>query len=432
MEKTIGVIGSGGREHALVSALQRSRTKSRLILFPGNDAMEGVQRAPALSEDPRLAAKVIAEAVCGLVVVGPEKPLMDGLADACLERGIPVVGPTARAARIEGSKTFAKSMMERAGIPTAPWKTVANREEAQECLKRWGLPLVFKADGLAQGKGVSVVTTMEEWEEALGRYLDRREVPGGEVVFIEKALSGPEVSFIVATDGKTFVPFPTARDFKRIGAGDKGPNTGGMGVLTPVPGWSANDQARACEIIERCLWGLAKAEAPFSGFLYAGLMMTEEGPSVLEFNARMGDPEAQILFESLGEAALPLMEEIAAGDLKKHWTFPPSPRVGVVLASAGYPERPLIGDPIEGLPPVGTTFPDGAIYFAGVERKNGVLCASGGRVLTAVGRGATLQQAREAAYRIMGTIRLKGGQVRPDIALRETSEEGSKRPEEKG
>ena len=432
MEKTIGVIGSGGREHALVSALRRARTKSRLILFPGNDGMEGVQRAPALPEDPRLAAKAVADAGCGLVVVGPEKPLMEGLADACLERGIPVVGPTARAARIEGSKTFAKALMERAGIPTAPWKTVTSREEAEDCLRRWGLPLVFKADGLAQGKGVAVVSTREEWDEALGRYLDRREVPGGEVVFIEKALSGPEVSFIVATDGKTFVPFPTARDFKRIGAGDKGPNTGGMGVLTPVPGWSARDQAKACEIIERCLWGLAKAEAPFSGFLYAGLMMTEEGPSVLEFNARMGDPEAQILFESLGEAALPLMEEIAAGDLKKHWAIAPSPRVGVVLASAGYPDKPVTGDPIEGLPPAGTTFPDGALYFAGVERKNGVLCASGGRVLTAVGRGETLAHAREAAYRIMGTLRLKGGQVRPDIALRETSGDADQQSGGKG
>ncbi len=422
MEKIIGVIGSGGREHALVCALQRSRKKLRLILFPGNDGMEGVVRSPALPDDPRLAARTIADAGCELVIVGPEKPLMDGLVDALLERGVPVVGPTARAARIEGSKTFAKALMERAGIPTAPWRVVTTREEAQECLKRWGLPLVFKADGLAQGKGVSVVTTREEWEEALGRYLDRKEVPGGDVVFIEKALSGPEVSFIVAADGKNFVPFPTARDFKRIGAGDKGPNTGGMGVLSPVPGWGAKDQARACEIIERCLWGLAKAEAPFSGFLYAGLMMTEEGPSVLEFNARMGDPEAQVLFESLGEEAVSLMEEIAAGDLKTHWTMTPSPRVGVVMAASGYPEKPITGDPLEGLPPAGTILPDGALYFAGVERKNGVLCASGGRVLTAVGRGETLRQARESAYRIMGTLRLKGGQVRSDIALRESGE----------
>ena len=422
MEKIIGVIGSGGREHALVCALQRSRKKSRLILFPGNDGMEGVVRSPALPDDPRLAARTIADAGCELVIVGPEKPLMDGLVDALLERGVPVVGPTARAARIEGSKTFAKALMERAGIPTAPWRVVTTREEAQECLKRWGLPLVFKADGLAQGKGVSVVTTREEWEEALGRYLDRKEVPGGDVVFIEKALSGPEVSFIVAADGKNFVPFPTARDFKWIGAGDKGPNTGGMGVLSPVPGWSTKDQARACELIERCLWGLDKAEAPFSGFLYAGLMMTEEGPSVLEFNARMGDPEAQVLFESLGEEAVSLMEEIAAGDLKNHRTMAPSPRVGVVMAASGYPEKPITGDPLEGLPPAGAILPDGALYFAGVERKNGVLCASGGRVLTAVGRGETLRQARESAYRIMGRLRLKGGQVRSDIALRESGE----------
>lgn len=420
MEKKIAVVGSGAREHALAAALLRSKEKSRILLFPGNDGMEGVVRGEPLPGDPRLAARILESSGANLVVVGPEKPLMDGLVDALLERGIPVVGPTAGAARIEGSKIFAKGLMERSGIATASWQRVSTREEAEQALKRWGLPLVFKADGLAQGKGVSVVTTEGEWEEALRRYLDRKEIPGGEIVLLERGLSGPEVSFIVATDGKRFVPFPTARDFKRIGEGDKGPNTGGMGALTPVPGWTERDQSRAREIVERCLWGLAREGTPFSGFLYAGLMMTEDGPSVLEFNARMGDPEAQVLFETLGESALPLMEEIAAKDLKDHWTIEATPRVGVVLASAGYPEKPVTGDPVEGLPSPETPIPDGALYFAGVEKKNGALCSSGGRVLTAVGRGATLASAREAAYRIVKGVRLKGGQVRSDIALKES------------
>ena len=420
MGKNVAVVGSGAREHALAEALLRSEGGIRVTVWPGNDGMEGVVRGGALPDDPALAAKTLSDAEADLVVIGPEKPLMEGLSDALRARRIPVVGPGAGAARIEGSKCFAKELMQRVGIPTAEWSKVSGRSEAEALRKRWGLPLVFKADGLAQGKGVAVVTTQEEWEAALSRYFERREVPGGDVVLLERGLSGPEVSFIVATDGRRFVPFPTARDFKRIRDGDQGPNTGGMGALSPVPGWGAKDQERACEIIERCLWGLSKGGTPFSGFLYAGLMMTPDGPSVLEFNARMGDPEAQVLFETLGESALPLMEEIAAKDLKDHWTIEATPRVGVVLASAGYPEKPVTGDPVEGLPSPETPIPDGALYFAGVEKKNGALCSSGGRVLTAVGRGATLASAREAAYRIVKGVRLKGGQVRSDIALKES------------
>ena len=419
MGKNVAVVGSGAREHALAEALLASGKETRVTVWPGNDGMEGVVRGGALPEDPALAAKTLSDAETDLVVIGPEKPLMEGLSDALRARGIPVVGPGAGAARIEGSKSFAKELMQRVGIPTAEWSKVAGRSEAEALRKRWGLPLVFKADGLAQGKGVAVVTTQEEWEAALSRYFERREVPGGDVVLLERGIEGPEVSFIVATDGKRFVPFPTARDFKRIRDGDQGPNTGGMGALSPVPGWGPKDQERACEIIERCLWGLSKGGTPFSGFLYAGLMMTADGPSVLEFNARMGDPEAQLLFETLGDRALALMEEVAAGSLGTGWVLEATPRVGVVLAAEGYPEKPVSGDPLEGLPPSGERLSDGAFYMAGVTREGGVLRASGGRVLTAVGRGETLASAREAAYRLMGRIRLRGGQFRTDIALRE-------------
>ena len=419
MGKNVAVVGSGAREHALAEALLRSEGGIRVTVWPGNDGMEGVVRGGALPDDPALAAKTLSDAEADLVVIGPEKPLMEGLSDALRARRIPVVGPGAGAARIEGSKCFAKEVMQRVGIPTAEWSKVSGRSEAEALRKHWGLPLVFKADGLAQGKGVAVVTTQEEWESALSRYFERREVPGGDVVLLERGLSGPEVSFIVATDGRRFVPFPTARDFKRIRDGDQGPNTGGMGALSPVPGWGAKNQERACEIIERCLWGLSKGGTPFSGFLYAGLMMTPDGPSVLEFNARMGDPEAQLLFETLGDRALSLMEEVAAGSLGGGWEIDATPRVGVVLAAEGYPEKPVSGDSLEGLPPSGESLSDGAFYLAGVTREGGVLRASGGRVLTAVGRGDTLASARDAAYRLMGRIRLRGGHFRSDIALLE-------------
>ncbi len=422
MGKKIAVIGSGAREHALVAALQRSGTGVSVTVWPGNDGMEGVLREGSLPGDPALSARILSESGADLVVIGPEKPLMDGLADALRLRKVPVVGPGSAAARIEGSKSFAKELMQRVGIPTAEWAKVSGRSVALEFRKRWGLPLVFKADGLAQGKGVAVVKTEEEWEEALVRYFEKKDVPGGEVVLLERGLSGPEVSFIVATDGKRFVPFPTARDFKRIHDGDKGPNTGGMGALSPVPGWTAKDQERASEIIERCLWGLSKEGTPFSGFLYAGLMMTTDGPSVLEFNARMGDPEAQLLFEVLGDRALALMEEVAAGSLEAGWTLPPAPRVGVVLASEGYPDKPVLGEILEGLPSGEDSLSDGTYYLAGVSRENGVLRSSGGRVLTAVGRGESLMAARMAAYRLIKRIRLPGSQYRTDIALREAGE----------
>ncbi len=419
MVKKIAVIGSGAREHALVAALQRSSGKCEISVWPGNDGMEGVTRGGVLPQDPQGAAKVLSDFGATLVVIGPEKSLMDGLSDALREKGIPVVGPGAGAARIEGSKSFAKGLMQRVGIPTAEWANAGGREEADALKKRWGFPLVLKADGLAQGKGVTVVRTEGEWSEALTRYFDKKDIPGAETVLVEKGLSGPEVSFIVATDGRRFLPFPTARDFKRIFDGDRGPNTGGMGAFTPVSGWTSKDQERACDIIERCLWGLSKNGTPFSGFLYAGLMMTEEGPSVLEFNARMGDPEAQVLLETLGDQALALFEEIAGGTMEAGRSLSSIPRVGVVLASAGYPENPVLGDPVEGLPKMEDRSSDSTIYFAGVARKGGALVTSGGRVLTAVGRGESLLAAREASYRLIKSLRLSGGQYRSDIALRD-------------
>lgn len=424
MVRNIAVIGSGAREHALAEALLRSGKEIRVVAYPGNDGMAQVDRGPELPPDPQAAARILVAANTALAIVGPEKPLMEGLGNALRDRGVPVVGPNGEAARIEGSKIFGKELMGRVGIPTAPWQKVSGRDEATALLKKWGLPLVFKADGLAQGKGVTVVATRDDWESALERYFDRKDIPGSDTVLIERALSGPEISFIVVTDGKRFVPCPTARDYKRVADGDVGPNTGGMGVLTPVPEWSPILQGQAMEIIERCLWGMSKTGTPFSGFLYAGLMLTPEGLSVLEFNARMGDPEGQVLFETLGEAALPLLEEVGHGEILSEFSIAPVPRVGVVLASEGYPEKPRTGDPVDGLPRPGTMPNTGALYFAGVRKDAGILRSSGGRVLTAVGRGNTLPEARTNAYDLMGTLRLEGGHFRSDIALKETIGQG--------
>jgi phosphoribosylamine--glycine ligase len=237
-------------------------------------------------------------------------------------------------------------------------------------------------------------------------------------VFVEKGLSGPEVSFIALTDGTRFVPFPEARDYKRIRDGNRGPNTGGMGAVTPLGGWSPKDQEDACQIIDRALWAMRRHGTPFQGFLYAGLMKTEKGLSVLEFNARFGDPEAQVLIPSAGEGFLTLLESASAGSLGKGTNLLKTPRVAVVLASSGYPEKPLTGAPVMGLEAArkqGMT----RIYTAGVAEKDGHLVSSGGRVLSVVGSGRNIREAREGAHRTLSLLHLEGGQFRQDIGLEE-------------
>lgn len=415
--RRIMVIGSGGREHALAAGIAQSPEKPEVIVAPGNP---GIARdAGVLPEMPSStsdAADWIASHTPDLVVIGPEKPLAEGMADRLAERGIAVVGPSYEAARIEGSKLFAKERMLEAGISTADFRIVRDARETRETAKEWGYPVVLKADGLAQGKGVSVILDDRDLEDALDRFFVRKELKEAqEMIFLEKGLTGPEVSFIALTDGTRFVPFPAARDYKRIHDGDKGPNTGGMGAQTPLGDWKEKDQEAARQIIDRCLWSLRRHGAPFVGFLYAGIMRTPEGLKVLEFNARFGDPEAQVLIPAAGPAFLELLFSAANGSLETAVAMEDLARVAVVLASEGYPEKPVYGAVLEGLEKARQE-DHVRIYTAGVAERNGQLVSSGGRVLSVVGEGVDTREARDRAYRAMSHIRLDHARFRKDIA----------------
>ena len=417
--KRILVVGSGAREHALADGIRQDPGRPEVFVSPGNPGMAGdIRIFPSLPEDPGDAAARIETLSPDLVVIGPEKPLAAGLSDALRQKGIAVLGPSASAARIEASKLFAKERMQEAGIPTADFFVTQDADSVREAVRSFGYPSVLKADGLAQGKGVFVLHSPEDLEEALGKIFDRHALGPQTTFFVERGLSGPEVSFIVLTDGTRFLPFPEAQDYKRIGDGNRGPNTGGMGAVTPLSDWMAKDQEDACTLIERTLWGMRRHGTPFQGFLYAGLMKTSEGLKVLEFNARFGDPEAQVLVPAAGESLLFLLEAAVGGNLPGNVPLFPSPRVAVVLAAQGYPEKPVTGGILYGLEKArgqeGTR-----LYMAGVGEENGRIVSSGGRVLSVVGEGQTMKQARERAYRTISLIALEGGQFRTDIGSEE-------------
>jgi phosphoribosylamine--glycine ligase len=410
------VVGSGAREHAIATGIQAGIGDPEVIVAPGNPGMGGnLSVRTDIPESIDDQAKWIASLEPDCVIIGPEKPLSLGLGNRIREHGIAVVGPTQEAARIESSKVFAKRRMEAAGIPTAEYRIVSNAAETRDICREWGFPVVLKADGLAQGKGVSVIHDPGGLEDALDRFFVRKEFKDAqETVYLEKGLTGPEASFIVLTDGRKFLPFPAARDYKRIGDGDQGPNTGGMGAVTPLDFWSESDQNEACHIIERCLWSLSKVGTPFVGFLYAGLMKTKDGLRVLEFNARFGDPEAQVLVPAAGEGFPDLLMTAAKGALDSNFRMSSGSRIAVVLASKGYPDNPESGFPLEGVE-AARNVSGARIYTAGVSLKNGRIVSSGGRVLTATGEGNGLSDARKIAYEAIGKIRLEGGQYRRDI-----------------
>jgi phosphoribosylamine--glycine ligase len=421
MEKSrrrILVVGSGAREHAIAMGIKSGASDREVIVAPGNPGMsDDVTVRSDIPEDVAEGAKWISELEPDLVVIGPEKPLSLGLGDLLKESTIPVIGPTRNAARIESSKVFAKKRMQAAGIPTAQYQVVSSAEETRELSRAWGFPVVLKADGLAQGKGVAVIHDPDELEHAIDRFFVKREFrEAQDLIYLEKGLSGPEASFIVLTDGKKFIPFPVARDYKRIGDGDRGPNTGGMGAVTPLDFWTDADQSEACHIVERCLWSLSKVGAMFVGFLYAGLMKTKEGLRVLEFNARFGDPEAQVLIPAAGDSYYDMLTSAASGNLDTGHRMASEPRVAVVLASRGYPDNPETGYALEGVD-AARRIKGARIYTAGVSSKDGRVVTSGGRVLTATGEGVQLSDARKIAYEAIGMIRLEGGQYRRDIGI---------------
>ena len=391
------VVGSGGREHALAWRLAADEGVDEVHAAPGNPGIAAIATChPVRAEDAEGLLSLCLERGIDLVVVGPEAPLVAGLADVLRRGGVSVFGPSAGAARIEGSKRFAKDVMRAAGVPTA-----AELPEPRA-------PCVVKADGLAAGKGVFVCRTQAEADEAW-----ERAGALGTGVLAEELLEGEEVSVFALCDGSRAVPLPTARDAKRLLDGDEGPNTGGMGAYSPVPGIDADELA--ARIHEPVLAELARLDTPFVGLLYAGLILTDDGPRVLEFNCRFGDPETQAVLPVLdGPFAEPLARA-AAGDLGDT-SFPEPERaaVTVVLASPGYPESPETGAAIDGLEEAESD--DALVFHAGTALRDGSLVAAGGRVLGVTGVGASASEARDRAYAAVESIRFPGAQYRRDIA----------------
>ncbi|MET0523322.1 MAG: phosphoribosylamine--glycine ligase [Nocardioides sp.] len=410
------VIGTGGREHALARALAQDPSITAVHAAPGNPGMAEVAECHDVDPMDGVAVADLAERLgVDLVVVGPEAPLVAGVADAVTARGIAAFGPTAEAARLEGSKAFAKEVMAAAGVPTARARVCTTAGEAAAALDELGSPYVVKDDGLAAGKGV-VVT--DDRAAAL------EHAAGCGRVVIEEYLDGPEVSLFAITDGRTVYPLQPAQDFKRIFDGDEGPNTGGMGAYTPLP-WAPVDLV--AEVLETVLQPtvdeMARRGTPFAGLLYAGLALTSRGVRVVEFNARFGDPETQPLLALLESPLSPLLYAAATGSLAD--VPPPAWRdgaaVGVVMASAGYPASASKGDVITGVDAAEAH--DGVhVIHAGTAREGNDLVTAGGRVLAVVGTGADLAAAREAAYAGVAAVEFEGAQHRTDIALRASQE----------
>jgi phosphoribosylamine--glycine ligase len=394
------IVGSGGREHALAWKLASSPDLDELHTAPGNPGLAALGTChPVRAEDGDGLLSLCREARIDLVIVGPEAPLVIGLADVLRHRGVAVFGPTRSAARIEGSKSFAKDVLEAAGVPTA--RRLATPEP----------PCVVKADGLAAGKGVFVCHTQDELDAGL-----RAAAALGGDVLVEELLEGEEVSLFAITDGTRAVALAPSQDFKRVGDGDTGPNTGGMGSYSPVPGVGEAEVEELLESVHRpVLAELARRGAPFTGLLYAGLMLTADGPRVLEFNCRFGDPETQSVLPRLDGDLLPLLWGAATGELEAEAAVHDRAAVTVVLAGGDYPERGDAGTEIEGVDDAEAT---GALVFhAGTARREGRLVTNGGRILAVTATGDDVGAARATAYKAVDRISFAGMQFRRDIGL---------------
>jgi phosphoribosylamine---glycine ligase len=414
------VIGGGGREHAIVRALARSAHAPQLLCAPGNAgiAADAECLAEIGVEDVEAIVAAAVERSVDLVVIGPEAALVAGAVDALADAGVPAFGPSAAAAELEGSKAFAKELMKEAGIPTASHVLLRSREEANDHLARASFPAVLKADGLAAGKGVIICATEGEAREAVDVFFTEQRF-GQTTVVLEEFLEGEELSLLALCDGENVVPLAPAQDYKRIFDGDEGPNTGGMGSYSPVPGFGPAEVEEIVDAVHRpVLAAMARRGLPFHGVLYAGLMIGSDGdPRVLEFNARFGDPETQAVLPRLRSDLLDLMlASRQPGGLAGMTTeFDEAWAVTVVLASAGYPESSSKGDTIRGLAEAAEL---AEITHAGTAEAGGEIVTAGGRVLNVTALGPTPADARARAYDAAGRISFDGMQIRTDIAAR--------------
>ncbi|MGG5888382.1 phosphoribosylamine--glycine ligase [Falsiroseomonas sp. HC035] len=414
------VVGGGGREHALCWAIAKSPRLAKLWCAPGNPGIAALAECvPIGAEDIAALVAFARDQAVDLVVAGPEAPLTLGLADQLAASGIACFGPSAAAARLEGSKAFCKQVADAAGVPTAAWQRFEEAGAARAYLRETGAPIVVKADGLAAGKGVVVAETLAEAEAAIAAIMeDRIHGSAGAAVVIEECLAGEEVSFFAICDGTEALAFGAAQDHKRVGEGDTGPNTGGMGAYAPAPAFTPDLQAEVMDrFIRPTLAEMARRGTPFRGVLFAGLMLTAEGPRLIEYNVRFGDPECETLLPLLQSDLLPVLHAAATGKLAGHsldWSSRHS--LVVVMAAEGYPGTPRRGTAIHGLDAAARR---AMIFHAGTTcDAQGVLRAHGGRVIVVAGTGDTLHEARDAAYAAVDSIDWPAGFCRRDIGWR--------------
>ena len=414
------ILGSGGREHALLWKLAQSPEATKLYAVPGNPGMAELAECVAGSiEDNASVVKLAQEKKIDLVVVGPEVPLTNGVVDALCAAGIKAFGPTKAAAELEGSKSFSKDIMKKYGIPTAKYEVFTDADTARAYIEKEGAPIVIKADGLAAGKGVIVAETKEQALDAVHEIMDDAAFgKAGSRVVIEAFMEGEEASLLAFTDGKTIRPMVSSQDHKRAYDGDKGPNTGGMGTYAPAPVMTKDMVEQATEkILKPMIAAMAKEGRPYQGCLYAGLMITEEGPKVVEFNARFGDPETQVILPLLKGDLVKIMQACVDGTLDTAAVdWEDGAAVCVVMASGGYPKSYKKGYAIDGLKKAESlgTF----VFHAGTAKKDGKVVTSGGRVLGVTARGGGIKEATEKAYKGVEAIRFTDEFHRKDIAHR--------------
>jgi len=419
------LLGSGGREHALAWKLAQSSLCDKLYAAPGNPGI--ASHAALVSIDITDQDAVIAfclDMSIGLVVVGPEAPLVDGLADSLRAANVPVFGPSKAAAQLEGSKGFTKDLCARANIPTGGYERVANEADAMAALARFGAPVVIKADGLAAGKGVTVAMTMAEAEAAVRDIFAGRFGEAGAEALIEEFLDGEEASFFALTDGTSIMAFASAQDHKRVGEGDTGPNTGGMGAYSPARVLTPELEAQAmARIIAPTVKTLADEGMPYSGVLFLGLMLTKRGPELIEYNCRFGDPECQVMMMRLESDLVELLLACAEGRLGEIEPprFSGDVALTVVMAAEGYPDTPKKGGAIAGIEAAEAT--GAKVFHAGTALKDGALVASGGRVLNVTARGPSVTEAQAKAYAAVDAIEFPQGFCRRDIGWREVARE---------